>query len=663
VATLVRQVGEEIMQVAVQTRGGYVLPVEPVRRETTFAGLEKRDILDGRLPWEYDMGILRPVAARDQKTVRVLTANPEEALQEAYQHLRLTLSNWLAKRTNTGLRRQLESLREARDRLPLFELRKRGEFMLAPVVSRWIHEKAVAGKEMGITSLLRRDCLAISEKSECGGSCAWVGEQCLIHAMPTERFVNPTFVLTARLVDEILRSHGDVQQIFGQRVERLKAPEGVMRSADGLVVAAEGKGDQELFRDMGLVGRLPTTYARGKVVPEELGREDVGFVGTRRGIPLTWEGLVPMVWRPELARDMRGQMEIFWTAFAGRAVPEIYRGLTHDILQDLATAKGVHILTTVDGAEGFQLNTWFAPVTTKKGAAGNKRVLILNPESIPLVSEKTLEPVLKESELPQAILAWMDGAFPEGAERPASATKPVRPQTPTPADEEPSPPPAFTRIALDKERDVVRAAEGKPKPKPKGECPEGFERVPQFKKCVKKCEEDEDRHETTGRCRKTRKVKRVPVKPEEAKVEEAKVEEPSQPKPEKKPKECPEGQEYVPGSKRGCLVKCKDTQLRNPETNKCENKPKPKIQDDEEKNPAEKKPKACPEGQEFIPGSKRGCLPICKDGLVRNPETNRCENPNRKKKVKKPAMVVEEVEEAEPEEEEAEEAEEAEEEE
>lgn len=671
---LLRQVGDEVQQVAIQTKGGFVLAVEPLRlsaavQHPSYASLVKRDILDGRLPWEYDMGILRPVAARDQKTVRVLAANPEEALEEAYQHLRLTFSKWLSAKGSATIRRQVEALRAARNRLPLFELRKRGEFMLAPVVGRWIHEKVVAGKQTTTTSLLRRDCLAISDKSECGGACAWVGEQCLIHAMPTERFVNPTFVLTARLVDELLRTHGDAQQIFDQKVARLRTPDGVMRSEDGLVVAAEGKGSPDLFREMGLVGRLPTSYTRGKVVPEELGREDVGYVATRRGIPLTWEGLVPMVWRPELARDLRGQMEIFWTAFAGREVPEVYRGLTDDVLQALATARGVHILTTVDGSEGFELQKWFAPAKS----SDPKKVLILNPESIPLVLESTLEPVVSEKALPHAILAWMDSAYPEGAERPAEVPK--KPRTPTPPSslppDEPSPPPAYTQIALDKERDVVRAAvlaaEGRPKPKPKGECPEGFERIPQFKKCVKKCEEGEERHETTGRCRKTRKVKRVPAvaKPEEAKAEEAKAEEkheePPQPKPkpEKKPKECPEGQEYVPGSKRGCLVKCKDSQQRNPETNKCENKPKPKIQDAEEKKPAEKKPKACPEGQEFVAGSKRGCLPICKDGLVRNPETNRCENPKRKKKpVKpaKPAMVIEE-EEPEPEEEEPEEEE------
>jgi hypothetical protein len=327
----------------------------------------------------------------------------------------------------------------------------------------------------------------------------------------------------------------------------------------------------------------------------------------------------------------------------------------------LANARGVHILTTVDGPEGFVLQKWFAP---KNKSTDPKKVLILNPESVPLVSETTLEPVVSEKALPHAVIAWMDSAYPEGVERPPEAPK--KPRTPTPVGspsvDEPSPPPAYTQIALDKERDAVRAAvlavEGKPKPKAKGECPEGFERIPQFKKCVKKCEEDEERHETTGRCRKTRKVKRavVLVAPEEEPPKPAVAEK----KPaEKKPKECPEGQEYVPGSKRGCLVKCKDNQLRNPETNKCENKPKPKIQNAaEEKKPAEKKPKQCPEGQEFVAGSKKGCLPICKDGLVRNPETNRCENPKRKKKPVKPAMVIEEVEEPEEVEEEVEEPEE-----
>ena len=51
--------------------------------------------------------------------------NPEELLEEAYQYLRISLSNWLI-REGHGVATQIELLRNARTRFPLYELQKRG---------------------------------------------------------------------------------------------------------------------------------------------------------------------------------------------------------------------------------------------------------------------------------------------------------------------------------------------------------------------------------------------------------------------------------------------------------------------------------------------------------------------------------------------------------
>ena len=76
-------------------------------------------------------------------------------------------------------------------------------------------------------------------------------------------------------------------------------------------------------------------------------------------------------------------------------------------------------------------------------------------------------------------------------------------------------------------------------------------------------------------------------------------------------KECPEGKEINPVTKR-CVKICDKDKIRNPVTGKCE-----KIK-------AEKAEKECPEGKEINPLTKR-CVKICDKDKIRNPLTGKCE--------------------------------------
>ena len=87
-------------------------------------------------------------------------------------------------------------------------------------------------------------------------------------------------------------------------------------------------------------------------------------------------------------------------------------------------------------------------------------------------------------------------------------------------------------------------------------------------------------------------------------------------------KECPEGKEINPVTKR-CVNVCKDGQVRNPETGKCVASTKKTKTEPKKEEPKGAKEKECPEGKEINPVTKR-CVNVCKDGQVRNPETGKC---------------------------------------
>ena len=116
------------------------------------------------------------------------------------------------------------------------------------------------------------------------------------------------------------------------------------------------------------------------------------------------------------------------------------------------------------------------------------------------------------------------------------------------------------------------------------ECPEGKEINPVTKRCVNVCKDGQVRNPETGKCvASTKKTKTEPKKEEPKRAEPKKAEpkkaepkkaEPKKTEPKKeepkgaKEKECPEGKEINPVTKR-CVNVCKDGQVRNPETGKC----------------------------------------------------------------------------------------------
>ncbi len=372
--------------VALEVKGGCMIPFEPLRTDAVVAhpvyAAMKGDVEVDQLPWIS----LHP----KEKEASPFLQNAEEQLEEAYQHLRLSVSEHLQK--DPGLLRQIEALRTSP--LPLFEKRKRMDLLLESFRD-WIHV-GKKGETWGI-SALRRNCLKLPE-GECTESCAWVRGSCMIHTTPTERFVDPAFVLLARLGDELLRTYGPAQQVLQAKVARLRPPTGVVREKGSMMLAVEGRGDDEVYRMMGLEGRLPTKYTHGITIPEEMGEADVGCEDSYRGIPLTWVGVVPMVLPAAgVGQNLR---EIAWAALLGEAWKEL-ESLPEKEFYGAVAKRGFHVLLTINACGGYKLAHWFA---ADEGTA----YVILDPRRIPLASDKTKKPYLTEKELPSAIRAWMD---------------------------------------------------------------------------------------------------------------------------------------------------------------------------------------------------------------------------------------------------------------
>ena len=123
-------------------------------------------------------------------------------MEEAYQYLRISFSNWLI-RTGHGVAKQIELLRAARNRFPLYELRKRGDLLLHALIKSWITLEGVHV----VPPLLRQDCILLKE-GDCKGMCGWSDGRCKIHAPVYGTIEDPAIILTARLVDELLRTNG-----------------------------------------------------------------------------------------------------------------------------------------------------------------------------------------------------------------------------------------------------------------------------------------------------------------------------------------------------------------------------------------------------------------------------------------------------------------------
>lgn len=182
--------------------------------------------------------------------------NPMEAarieydeLQELFEHLRLTMSNFLATK-GSALRETLKKIVTDRT-IGLPEKRKQLEILLGPIVmNQMMTEESAEGEP----SLLRTDC-TLKAEGDCKGRCAWVKAapgKCLLHVgkdveLGTRR-VSVRLLLLRRLNEELIRFSERRRQIFDQKVSQMAALDGPITMGSQLIIPEKSVAWFELLR-------------------------------------------------------------------------------------------------------------------------------------------------------------------------------------------------------------------------------------------------------------------------------------------------------------------------------------------------------------------------------------------------------------------------------
>jgi hypothetical protein len=337
---------------ALRLKSGVTVPCDPFPRARVvshplYKELESRgfDPVPHEMPWQMDAELLKPEVMGEPHP---LAATSEEILAESYELLRLSFSRWLQGDESGKLLDHIERLRQSRSVLPMWEIQKRLEYLLTPVVQKFVTTEGEPA--FAHTDVLRRDCV-VTGQSECGGGCVWVSAgKCMIHTKATTRYKNPIRLLTVRLVDELLQTFEQAEEILHDRVSAIKPldPSTVLSLAgDSVLFSAAGGSTSELLSRLGYDQRKPTVFTRGFTYPEEVGSEPEQLAD--------YDPLVPVAVGPAIARDARTAAIVTLAGYLGIALQalelEIGRPWTSSTedWQFIAEKRGVGvILHTVD---------------------------------------------------------------------------------------------------------------------------------------------------------------------------------------------------------------------------------------------------------------------------------------------------------------------------
>jgi hypothetical protein len=185
--------------------------------------------------------------------VELESSSIQDQIEDVYQHLRLSFSNWLARAGEKGgsqFRGKIEEILKRQD-LPLFEKRKRLDMILERRIVKWLEPTDEDESELGF---LRVDCLSQGETG-CSGRCSWKADEgvCKIHTPSTMRpngiDVPVPRLLYLRLVDELIRFASRKEEIFSRTVPRLTIRQDAQRQGDQYIIP-EGSPDWNSWWEM-----------------------------------------------------------------------------------------------------------------------------------------------------------------------------------------------------------------------------------------------------------------------------------------------------------------------------------------------------------------------------------------------------------------------------
>jgi hypothetical protein len=280
--------------VAIKLRNGLYIPVaKPTEADVATIRASRAFVVDID---EQEWSINKDIAYDKDVTNKIEAAQIEYSeLQELFEHLRLTFSNYLATAGVADLRKTIQDI--AMDRtLPLYEKRKRLEILLGPVVMNEMlndDDRPLASGASGparTPSLLRMDCM-LRGAGDCekAGKCVWVKEagKCMLHTkketdLGNGKQISVRLLLLRRLNEELLRFSERRRQIFQQSVSRMSAIDKPITMGSQLIIPEKSMAWFELLR---------LDWATKEEAPKYL--EEMGQAAAAAPVPLTDETAIP----------------------------------------------------------------------------------------------------------------------------------------------------------------------------------------------------------------------------------------------------------------------------------------------------------------------------------------------------------------------------------
>ena len=276
---------------AVRLASGALIPVaaQPIATPSahpTFATLMKKGAQPTSiLPWTEDARFL----GMSQASTETIDIVPEAVVEEAYQYLRISLSEWFKTKSRDAVKvlNQIKALRASH--LPLYELRRRCDILLEPLVHNWL-DASPHTEVMPTLSLLRKNCRVEGEES-CKASpmCSWIGSECKIHAGTSEAMPDVKVYFTSRIIDELMRYPHLATEILETGVSKIRNPIGLVRE-DDYVLTGKSK-IRDIVSELGLDHVPSDDYSAGLTYPEDVHDETLGRPQRKEfiDIPIEWK--------------------------------------------------------------------------------------------------------------------------------------------------------------------------------------------------------------------------------------------------------------------------------------------------------------------------------------------------------------------------------------
>jgi hypothetical protein len=189
--------------------------------------------------FEYELNREIIVDGRESKYKLSSYLIQKEIIEDIYQHLRLTFSNWISIHSEgSKLRVSIKKLIERRD-IPSFEKIRRLELELGSTLKSWLSPDPNPFTPEPV--FLRTDCTSIEDPDKCSNYCQMTNGQCKIHTpdifqISTNERIDASDYLSKRLIDEIVRLPGRSNELLEKGVKRVQMPKTDLHIKDQWII-------------------------------------------------------------------------------------------------------------------------------------------------------------------------------------------------------------------------------------------------------------------------------------------------------------------------------------------------------------------------------------------------------------------------------------------